>query len=465
MGIFDFLRGKKSISSLEGLRRGSATGIGELGGMYSIESLGDGWQRNLSIDRVDEKNIPTVYACVTRTADLVSQCYVTHVKDKHKHPKQITTSAAYRVLRNPNGYQSGAEFFYNMICTALFEGEAFAVATRNKRFEIDSLHPLAAGTCSPMIEDQTKEIFYSIGSNPLVAGTTDFIAPQRDVYHLKFHTPRHSLIGESPLKAAALAMGINVALSKNQAVFFNSMNRPSGILSTDLNLNAQQLQQLRAAFDNQSKSWAAGGMPILGSGMKFVPMGISSQDAQVIEAQRMSCEDICRVFGVPLPLAGDLSNATLNNTETLIRYFLSTSLGSKLEIIERGLDRLFGLSSDEYIELDTAALLRSNFAERIEGLTKSVMGGLMTVDEARLKEGLPPVDGGSNVFLQRQMTSIDLLAQLNQSELDQRQAPPEIPPEIPTEIPTEIPKEEQQGNPEIGKSMIINMIDYKRKTP
>ncbi len=460
MGIFDFFRGKKSITRLEAMRRGSAIGIGELGGGYSIESLGDGWQRNLNIDRVDARNIPTVYACVTRTAELVSQCYVTHVKDTNNHPKPITTSAAYRVLRNPNGYQSGSEFFYNMICTALFEGEAFAVATRNKRYEIDSLHPLAPGTCSPMIHDETKEIFYSIGSNPLVAGSTDFVAPQRDVYHLKFHTPRHPLIGESPLKAAALAMGIHCSLSRNQLAFYNSMNRPSGILSTDLNLNAAQLQQLRAAFDDQSKGWAAGGMPILGSGMKFVPMGISSQDAQIIEAQRMTCEDICRVFGVPLPLAGDLSHATLNNTETLISYFLSTSLGSKLEIIERGLDRLFGLSPDEYIELDTAALMRTNFTDRIEGLTKAVLGGLMSIDEARLKEGLPPVDGGSNVFLQRQMTSIDLLAQLNQSELDQRKAPSDTTPEITPEIPPE----EQQGNPEIGKSMIINMIDYKRKT-
>ena len=455
MGLLDRFR-SKSLTRAESSARGPFFGMGELGGWHNIDPLGDGWQRNLAVDMATAKNVPTVYACVTRTAELVSQCYVTHVRSRDNNPSQITTSAAYRVLRNPNRYQSGAEFFYNMVCTALFEGEAFAVATRNDRNEISSLHTLAPGTCTPLIDDETREIFYSIGTNPLSPTGADYIAPARDVYHLKFHTPRHPLIGESPLKAAALALGINVALSRNQAAFFERMNRPSGILSTDMNLNAQQMLQLRSAFEDQSKAWAAGGMPILGSGMKFQPLAVSSQDAQLVQAQKMSVEEICRVFGMPPPLVGDLSHATLNNTETLISYFLSTSLGSKLEIIERGLDRLFGLPATEYVELDTAALLRTNFQERIDGLTKAVQGGLMSIDEARLREGLPPVDGGSNVFLQRQMTSIDLLSQLNEAELGNKLAPPPAPEPAPEPEP-------EQSDPEIGKALIVSMFDYKRK--
>ena len=455
MGVFDLFRRKSLLRASEGSARGPFFGMGELGGWHNIDPLGDGWQRNLAVDMATAKSVPTVYACVTRTAELVSQCYVTHVRSRDNNPKQITTSAAYRVLRNPNQYQSGAEFLYNMVCTALFEGEAFAVATRNDRNEISSLHTLAPGTCTPMIDDETREIFYSIGSNPLSPTGADYIAPARDVYHLKFHTPRHPLIGESPLKAAALALGINVALSRNQAAFFERMNRPSGILSTEMNLNAQQMQQLRSAFEDQSKAWAAGGMPILGSGMKFQPLAVSSQDAQLVQAQKMSVEEICRVFGMPPPLVGDLSHATLNNTETLISYFLSTSLGSKLEIIERGFDRLFALPNTEYVELDTAALLRTNFQDRINGLTKAVQGGLMSIDEARLREGLPPVDGGSNVFLQRQMTSIDLLSQLNEAELGNKLAPP---------APEPNPEPEpEQSDPEIGKALIVSMFDYKRK--
>jgi HK97 family phage portal protein len=334
------------------------------------------------------------------------------------HIEDVTTSAAYRTLKNPNSYQTTPDFLVNMVATTLFEGEAYALATRNDRNEITALHPLPRGACSPMVDDESREVFYAIGSSPLAPGGTDYIAPARDVLAFRFHTPRHPLVGESPIKAAAMAIGINVALSRTQAAFFANMNRPSGIISTDLQLNRDQIASLRAAFDEQSRGMASGKIPVLAGGLKFQPISITSQDAQLVEAQRMSLEDICRVFGVPPPLVGDLSHSTLNNAETLVQHFLSMSLGSYLETIERAFDRLFGLDGGrEYVELDTAALLRTDFQGRIDGLSKAVMGGLFTPNEARAREGLGPIDGGNSAFLQRQNTPIDLLSQLAANEL------------------------------------------------
>jgi HK97 family phage portal protein len=340
--------------------------------------------------------------------------------------KKVTTSAAYRILRNPNHYQTSPDFLLNMVASALFDGEAFVVATRNERYEIDSLHLMPRGSCSPRIDPDTKEIFYSVGASPL-GPDFDYAIPQRDVLHLRFHTPRHPLIGESPIKAAALAIGINVALSQTQAAFFSRMNRPSGILSTDQQLTKEQMVRLREAFEEQSKVWAKGGMPILGNGMKFEQLSVNSVDAQLIEAQRSSLEDIARVFGVPPPLVGDLSHATLNNSETLIQHFLSMSLGSYLEHIERAFDRLFGMSNTEHIELDTSALLRTDFAGRVDGLTKAVQGGLMTPSEARVREGLSPIEGGDSAYLQRQMVPIDKIGDLLEAEAEAKKAPPASP--------------------------------------
>ena len=462
MGIIDKLFRKQQRIVGEGSWRGPFSGEGEFGGWHTIDPKGDGWQRNLDITSSTARNVPAVYACVMTIARSMSQCYPQHIRETGDDIKQVKTSAAYRMLRNPNAYQSGPEFILNTIATALFEGEAFAIVTRNDRSEIDSMHLLPKGSCSPFIDDETKEIFYSVGENPLAPGGVEMMVPARDILHVKFHTPRHPLIGESPIKAAAMSIGINVALSQNQAAFFNRMNRPSGILSTDMNLNAAQMQQLRAAFENQSKMWAAGGMPILGNGIKFQPMSISSQDAQVVQAQRMTVEDVCRAFGVPPPLIGDLSHATLNNTETLISHFLSMSLGSYLEMFERQLDRLFRLPATEYIELDTAALLRTNYSDKIDGLTKSLQGGLITPNEARAKEGLPPIAGGDSAFMQRQMTAIDMLSELNQADLDSKNNPPQ--PVAAIEPPKDdIPMEEGKDlDPDIVKSLVEYRMKRKR---
>lgn len=451
-----FIDRVKSLVGIEGSQRGPFSGMGELGGIYGIESLGDGWQRNLSVDSYTARHVPIVYACVMAIARSVSQCYPKHIKVVDGVHEPIMNSAAYRVLRNPNSYQTTPDFLLNLVAAALFDGEAFAVATRNDRNEIDSLHLLPRGHCSPIIDPDTKAIFYSVGSSPLAPTGIDYIAPARDILHLRFLTPRNPLIGESPIKSAAMAIGINVALSKTQATFFNNMNRPSGVLSTEQVLNKEQMLRLREAFNEQSKNMANGGMPILAAGLKFQQLSVDSVDAQLIESQRMSMEDVCRVFGVPPPLVADLSHATLNNSETLIHNFLAMSLGSYLEHIERSLDRLFGVASNSFIELDTTALLRTDFAGRIDGLTKAIQGGLMTLDEARAKEGLSPIEGGDTAYLQRQMTPVDKIGDLIEAETKRAEAAAKPQP-APAVAPAEPPKKEEPATIEPAKDIDVSV--------
>lgn len=455
-----FLDRVKALIGAEGSHRGPFRGMGELGNFYNIEPIGDGWQRNLDVTGYGMRHVPAVYACIMVIARSISQCYPKHIRVADNRFEEVLNSAAYRVLKNPNNYQTTPDFLLNMVATALFEGEAYAVATRNDRNEINALHPLPRGTCSPLVDDETREVFYAVGSSPLAPGGTDYIAPQRDVLAIRFHTPRHPLIGESPIKAAALAVGINVALSRSQAAFFSNMNRPSGIISTDQTLNREQMASLRAAFEDQAKGMSQGRIPVLAGGLKFQPMSISSQDAQLVEAQRMSLEDICRVFGVPPPLVGDLAHATLNNAETLVQHFLSMSLGSYLEHIERAFDRLFALDGGrEYVELDTSALLRTDFAGRVDGLTKAVQGGLFTPNEARSREGLGPIGGGDTAYLQRQMVPVDQIGELLDAEAARASQPPPAP--EPAPAPQEEPVKELVDT-EITKALIYQRFSTKR---
>lgn len=458
----------KGLFGVEGSWRGPFYGSSPSGGWFQLGNLEDGFQRDLSLDTFSARQVPAVYACVMAIARAMSQCYPKHVRVENGRFVEVTNSAAYRVMLNPNSYQSSPDFILNVVSTALFDGEAFCVATRNNRFEVDSLHLLPRGVCSPLIDDETREIFYAVGESPLAPGGTDYIVPARDVLHLRFHTPRHPLIGESPIKSAALAIGINVSLSKTQAAFFANMNRPSGIISTDATLNREQLTSLRAAFEEQSKGLSSGKIPILAGGLKFQPMSINSQDAQLVEAQRLSLEDICRVFGVPPPLVGELSHATLNNAEALVQHFLSMSLGSYLEHTERAFDRLFGLTGGtEYVELDTAALLRTDFAGRIEGLTKAVQGGLMTPDEARSKEGYGPIEGGSSAYLQRQMVPIDKIGDLLDAEAARAAPAPAVAPapaDEPDDGEDDDPPDDEQPDIDVDvtRALLFTRIEQKR---
>jgi phage portal protein BeeE len=226
------------------------------------------------------------------------------------------------------------------------------------------------------------------------------------------------------------------------------------------------MSQLREAFDKQSALWSKGGLPILASGLKFEQMSVNSVDAQLIESQRLSIADIARVFGVPLPIIGELGGATFNNTEALINHWLAISLGALLENIERSFDDSLGLQDDEFCELDTTALLRMDYAGRIDALTRATQGGLMAPNEARAREGLAAVEGGDQPFMQAQNTPVNLLAELAAASIDAKKQPPPAPaPNDPA--PQDLPKQDAQApvkdvDPEISKALVVNLFHNKR---
>jgi hypothetical protein len=79
-----------------------------------------------------------------------------------------------------------------------------------------------------------------------------------------------------------------------------------------------------------------------------------------------------------------------------MQSWIGTGLGFTLNHIEEAFGQLFQLRGvpDEYLELDTRALLRSAYRERIEALARGVISGIYSPDEARASEDLPAVPGG-----------------------------------------------------------------------
>lgn len=400
-----FLTRIKGLFAGEGEPRGPFYGQGELGNWFELGGIEDGFQRNLTLPHLDAKKIPAAYASVMANARAVSQCKPLHKrKDSTGRSEVVMTSAASRLFQRPNSYETWPQFILNSVAQMFFDGESFAIASRNARGEVIRLDRMDSRTCSPYVTE--GELFYSVGQNPFVAEQIDYLVPARDVLHLRQYCPRHVLMGESPIKAAAMAAGINVSLSASQAAFFSQMSRPSGVLSTETVLNKDQLESLRQAWYKQSQKIAQGHVPILSGGLKWQQLSISSQDAQLIEAQRLSIEEIARVYGVPLPVIGDMTSSTLNNVEQLISLWLSISLGSLLENIEQSFVKLFDMPVNESVDFDVTGLLRTDFQARIDGLTKAIQGGLYTPNEARAREGLHPVENGEEPIVQAQMVPL-----------------------------------------------------------
>ena len=310
--------------------------------------------------------------------------------------ERVTNSALSRIMRRPNSYQSMSDFMLNAVRWLYAEGNVYALALRNDRNEISELHLMVSSQCSAAVADG-GEVFYQLGGNEIIErrmGPLPYV-PDRDVLHIRLQTPRHPLKGETPLMAAALDMAAGNATLQRQIDFFNNKAQPSFILSTDEKMSKEQIKELREAWDAQTRGEGAGGTPILAWGNKPNQVANTARDAQLAETMRASDERIALAFRVPLQVLG-IGNNTYASTEALMQSWIASGLGFCLNHVEEAFGQLFGLRGmpDEYLELDTRALLRSSFQERMDGLAKAVQGGIYSPDEARALEELGQVPGG-----------------------------------------------------------------------
>lgn len=361
-----------------------------------------------------------VYACIALYARTIAQLPGHHMRAlENGGTETIKTSALSRILRKPNDYQSRSDFMFNLVTSLLDDGNAYALALRNGAYQPDSLHQLSSRNTRPLISPD-GEIFYAIGSNQIIEARPDWWAdpmrpaegrhyvPARDILHLRAWCPRHPLIGESPLMAAAVPIMAQAQGLGSMAAYYRNMARPSGVLQTDLILSKEQVVELRERWNEQASGAAIGGTPILTAGLKWQAAGeINAANAQIAELLKYSTADIARVFGVPLAMINDMTGATYNNTEQLIMTWLRMGLGFYLEHIELAFDKLFEIErSDDYCELDIRALLRPDFKTQVEGLAKAVTGGLYAPNEARRELSLPAVENGDEPRVQQQMVPL-----------------------------------------------------------
>ena len=374
-----------------------------------------------------------VEACVSAYAQTIAMCPGDHWRLKPDGGRErITTSGLTRILRRPNDYQSISDFLMNLTRSLYQSGSAYALATRNERFEINALHLMRSRECGYAIAEDGS-VFYRLGGNELVERRFDLRAvPARDVLHVRLHTPRHPLEGETPILAAAMDIAAGNAAVERQLAFFRNEAKPSIMLSTDKVLTFDQANEARASWDAQTRGGGRGGTPILSGGFKPIIVSGTAKDAELAEFLKLSDRAVALAFRVPLQVLG-VGDTPFASTEALMQSWIASGLGFALNHIEEAIGNLFGLRGqpEEYVEFNTAVLLRSAFKDRVEGYAAGALAGIFSPDEARAEFELARVSGGHGALPRMQQQVVPL------NYWDDARLAAEAKPEAPTVVPTE----------------------------
>jgi hypothetical protein len=166
---------------------------------------------------------------------------------------------------------------------------------------------------------------------------------------------------------------------------------PAGYLKTE----TPGLSQTQA--DELKLKWMAnhGGdrrsIAVLNATTSFVPLSFSPVDAAIGESKRLAIADVAFAFGMdPVTLNVSLANsATYNNVRDAWVNHRDYALSPWITALQDCLSALLAGTSGVLVSLD--AFAQPDLKTRVETGKLAVDAGLITTDEWRASEGLPPL--------------------------------------------------------------------------
>jgi len=333
------------------------------------------------------ENISTVFACTSAISSALAYIpALVYRRDAEGNRKEATAHPLTRLTRQGvNAQMTWPEFVEHLIASALLTGNGLAVIQYDARGAVSGLEfvPWARVTVQRL---SSGRLAYDI-SDPFGQAHNRRVL-QGEVLHLRDRTD-DGLIGRSRLSRASETVAGVAAANSFAKGFLETGAYPSGVVSHDAPMNAEQKASLRSGFEaRHTGTENAGRVMILDGGLKFTAVQISPEDAELLESRKFGVEEICRLFQVPPPLVQDYSHNTFTNSETAGRWFAQFTLAPWARKLEAEFARsLFPANSGLELELDLSGFLRGDPQTRWAAHKIALETGVLDPDEVRHIEG------------------------------------------------------------------------------
>lgn len=387
-------------------------GSGLSGGWRPLirEPFAGAWQQNCEISVEGVLSNYAVYACVALISNDVAKM---RIKFMQLNPstgiwKESASNAFSPVLRKPNRYQTRIDFIKQWEQSKLTWGNAYIFLERDNRNVVVAMYILNPGRVMPAVAPDGS-VFYQLGADNLSGLEFSIVVPASEIIHERINPLFHPLVGVSPIFACGLAAEQGLQIQRNAEKFFRSGANPSGVLTVPGKIDQPTADKMKTDWKEKFSGQNAGSVAILPDGLKYQAMTMSSVDSQMVEQLKLTAEQICTAYGVPGYKIGVSAQPAHEDIESLNQQYLNDCLQTHIEQLELLLDEGLTIPAGQTVELDTKQLLRMDSATRIKTNSEAVRAGIMKINEARAEEGLDPVPGGDDVYLQQQNFSLAAL--------------------------------------------------------
>lgn len=346
-----------------------------------------------------------IYAAVTRIANTVASIPV-HV---YKGRERQDTHPLEKLLNlSPNPSMSAYIFKQTMEAFRNTEGMAYALIIRDGLGEITRLDVLDPTRVRPLIERDSREIWYDI----TLEGKT-YPIPGYMVLALK-HMSANGISGIRPLDV------LRGSLDYDAEVKEISLNQLDGINhGVMLEVPGQALDETRKAqiVADFLDAYESSGQRVLvlEGGIKATTFNQSPVDAQLMDVERITRNRVATVYNLPPHMLGDYSDTSFSTAEQQMQEFLQLTIIPIVQQWEDELNRKL-LSEADYkvgyrFRFDTDSLIRADMVAMANKYQMAIRGGWMRMNEVREREGLPPDPNGDELMCARDIIPLRIMVE------------------------------------------------------
>jgi HK97 family phage portal protein len=319
----------------------------------------------------------------------------------------------YRVLHDsPNADQTALDF-WEFVCASLeLRGNSYAEIERGVSGQVIGLYPIRPEAVR-VSRNTAGRLQYKWNE----AGQ-EVTRDQDEVFHIRGFGG-NPLGGLSTLAACSGTFGANATLEGAAANVFANGVRPSGILSTDKTMTPEQRTVAEGLLQQKFVGAVNAGRPmLLDNGVKWEQLTINPEDAQMLESRRFGVEEICRIFGVPPHMVGHTENSTSWGTgiEQQTLGFQKFTLRRRMKRIEQAIGKQLMTPADRasgiIAEFNLEGLLRGDSEGRAKVNEINLRNKVLTINEVRAQDNLPPVSWGDRPWGQMQDLQLNELGEV-----------------------------------------------------
>jgi len=347
-----------------------------------------------------------IYSVITARARMLSRLRLQFFHGNGSDKLEDTTHPAVQQYRKVNPFWTAPRLArMDELCMGLWGQTAWALEPSARRGQPGEIWWLKPSRLKP-VDHETEYIKrYAYHS---VSGEIIFFEPEEIVWQ-RYPNPIDEFSPLAPLAAARLAADTAQAMMQSNRQLFKNGMQIAGLIvppADKVTFSQEQATDLERALEkrltgsDKAHRWA-----VLRYEAQFKQLAITPKDAEFVAGMGLSFRQVCRVYGMPAALLGEMEGATLSNVRDLERSAWDNTLTSDAEfraaeIEEQYLPRFKGGAPDHCAyDFTKVSALQESATESWTREAQAIDRGAITINEWRKGKGMASVPWGDRPYM------------------------------------------------------------------